>query len=52
MPLFNFKYRTPTKDVRSGTVEANNKTGAYLAVMADTRLKGCVILKTTFKINR
>ena len=32
-----------------GDIEASSKEGAYLATMADTRLKGCTILKTTFR---
>ena len=46
---YTFTYIGCAGTRQHGDIEAASKDGAYLATMADTRLKGCKILKGSFR---
>lgn len=47
---YTFNYSPAnSNEVLQGTIEAKGKELAYKAVMADTRLKNCQILKSSFR---
>jgi hypothetical protein len=52
MNTYSFQYRDTTRALREGFIVAASKDGAYLATMADTRLKNCKILKGTFRCHK
>jgi hypothetical protein len=46
---YTFTFVDPIGRPHQCSIEANGTSNAYKAAMADTRLKGCKILKTSFR---